>query len=388
MNIALAAFLFAQPQTVDPAKLQALVEQAKKRDSNALIVYVDGKKVVDETFGHPVEPIEAMSCTKSIVSLAAGLLLEEGKLPSLDATVHDFFPSYTGGGKEKVTVRHLLTQTSGIRVYVEEESPNMSKDFLKDAMEAPLVSPPGTQFVYNNRGTNLLALVLAKAAGQRLDLYLQDRLFGPMDIKIGRWLLDDAGNAEGMAGCKILPSDFAKIGLMLANDGVWEGRQIIPKGWIEESTKVNAFSEKEGATYGCLWWPVGSGRALSMTNSALIGWWSQGGDSFSKELRHKLEPLTDHPYATEADFLAAVQKVIGKGRDFRTVYKQAHPLGKEWNEWIDTAPYVGYSAQGYLGNYLVVLPKEHVVAVRMNTYGHKIDSWTEFPLDVAALVKR
>ncbi|AIE84877.1 serine hydrolase domain-containing protein [Fimbriimonas ginsengisoli] len=388
---AIAISTFLRGSEIDAKKLQALVERARKTDSSALVVYADGKKVVVETFGWAVKPIHCMSATKSIVSLAVGILIAEGKLESVDVPVSRFYPGYTGGGKEAITIRHLLTHSSGIRANETTEDIYSSSDFVKNALDAPLAAPPGTAYFYNNRAVNLLAGVVGKAAGEPLDLFLDKRLFKPLGIVDYHWAKDPVGNPQGMSGLAILPNDLAKIGLMLAAGGVWEGKTVVPQAWIDESTRVTPLSEQWGQPTGFLWWGVPTSWKLSITYYTLQRWKQEAPESIVERLR----PLENRVYDNQATAISAVRKLLGPGRDFRTMLPLLKSLGNPPSAYSpkvdrgDAGPYPGFYAQGFLGNYLVVLPKVNIVAVRMNAADPKkkgpLDPFDDFVESVLAL---
>ena len=132
------------------------------------MIVKNGRLVADWDFGQPRGPIEAMSATKSIVSLTIGRLIDSGKIKSLDQPVSDFYPEWKQGRKKLITVRHLLSQTSGL-----QNEPNTtveiypSPDFVQLALAAELSDDPGSRFSYNNKAVNLLAGIVQRASGTR-----------------------------------------------------------------------------------------------------------------------------------------------------------------------------------------------------------------------------
>ena len=142
---------------LDPAALEAIRKRAQEADSDAVVIVKDGQLVADWDFGRERGPIEAMSATKSIVSLAIGRLVGSGKIKSLDQPVCDFYPEWKQGRKKLITVRHLLNHTSGIQSERVTTEINASPDFVQLALAAELSSDPGSTFNYNNKAVNLLA---------------------------------------------------------------------------------------------------------------------------------------------------------------------------------------------------------------------------------------
>ncbi len=280
---------------IDAGALAALVAAAEKSRSSALVLLANGKLVGQWYFGGATRRIESMSGTKSMVQLAVALLLQEGRIASLDQPVAQFFPEradWQTGDKARVTIRMLLNHTSGLFGEVTTTDIYATADFVAYSLATELTSAPGTHFFYNNRGANLLSGIVERAAGQPLDDYLRARLFKPLGIRDVSWSHDLAGHAVGMSGMQIHPLDWAKIGQLLLDGGVGQGRQIISSALLSEATKP---SQPYRATYGLLWW-----------------------------LKY------DEATAPEAARI----------------------------------PY-GFCAEGYLGQYLLVLPRQKLVAVRM-----------------------
>lgn len=239
---------------IDRAALDALVDAARAANSDALVVLRDGEVVFESSFGQPIAPIESMSVTKSVVNLALGHLYTEGKITSLDQPVHHYFPEWKQGRKQAITLRHLLSHTSGlqnVRHTGVEIYP--SPDFVRLALAAELSDAPGERFAYNNKALNLIPAITQQLTGKRIDDYLRDGLFKELGITRFTWSLDAAGNAHGMSGLQILPADLAKLGQLMLQKGRWEGRVLIREDWIDESLRpVHA----NGENAGLLWWRI------------------------------------------------------------------------------------------------------------------------------------
>ena len=149
--------------------LDSLYYYVEKTHSEAIIIQQNGKLIGEKYFGigHPDTLIEAMSCTKSIVGLAAVCLLDDGFLDSLDTPVYHYYPEWKQGKKQLITLRHLLNMTSGM-----QNVPNTgveiypSPDFVQLALAAELSDDPGKRFSYNNKSLNLMAGIFRQATGK------------------------------------------------------------------------------------------------------------------------------------------------------------------------------------------------------------------------------
>lgn len=236
---------------VDSAALARFVDAAGRSHTSALVVMLDGDVVGEWYSGGSSRRIEAMSATKSVLSLAVGRLLELGLLESIDVPVHLFYQEWADGPYAEITVRHLLSHTSGIESPLPTTPIYGSEDFVRFALESPLVAVPGTEFQYNNSATNLLAGLIGRVAGQRMDRFLADELFAPLGIEDFSWSLDASGNPHGMAGLQIHARDLARLGQLVLQGGEWKGQRLVSTHWIERSTRLaSPLSE----TAGFLWW--------------------------------------------------------------------------------------------------------------------------------------
>jgi len=235
---------------VDRTELNALVQRARELDTDALVILKDGRPLLEKWFHGSPRPIETMSVTKSVVWLAIARLVTVGKIKSLDEPVHTWFPEWRHGSKRKVTLRHLLTQTSGIKGDMDTREIYFARDFVRLALEAPLAAAPGEKFVYNNKATNLLAGVVERVSGKRLDDYLRDEIFTPLGITRFEWTHDRSGNPHASSGLRLRPDDLAKLGQLMLDEGDWNGREIIAARWIREAIRPS----ERNARYGQLWW--------------------------------------------------------------------------------------------------------------------------------------
>lgn len=259
---------------VDAAALDTLRLRALQAKSDALWVQIDGEPVAAEYFNTPRTPIELMSCTKSVINLLIGMLIDDGKIASVDEPVTTWFPEFVdapagaperaGGAKldaaaraerASVTLLHLLTHTSGLAADATTEKIYASPDFVKFAVESALQTAPGTAFFYNNVACNLVAGIIEKASGQKADDFARERLFEPLGITEFGWTRDATGNPHGMAGCQLHAEDLARIGQLVLQRGVWEGERLISEAWLDASMRP-AFPQLGGgaAICGRLWW--------------------------------------------------------------------------------------------------------------------------------------
>jgi len=349
------AFEPAPPGAVDARALAELLKEAEAHRTSGLVVLRDGKLVGEWYFGQRKQRIEAMSATKSIVSLAVGLLIDDGKIESLDAPVSRFFPEWKGTLKEGITLRQLMSHTSGLEARRTTEDIYPQADFVRSALDAPLAAPPGTAFSYNNQAVNLLAGAVSAAAGEPIDEYLRHRLFAPLGIDDVTWSRDRAGNRHGMSGLQIHPMDFARIGQMLLDGGTWNGRRIVSAPWIEAS----ALRPSQGfdPLCGLLWWRTQRANRY-LIDEPLIAQLREA--RFGERSISKLQPLVGRAIE-ETRFRDELRQRLRNFEISRLerILAERH-LGKPLPDEI-----FGYSARGSLGQVLLVVPKYRLVVVRM-----------------------
>jgi CubicO group peptidase (beta-lactamase class C family) len=195
-------------------------------------------------------PMYAMSTTKSITGLLVGMLIEDGKIESIDEPVCNTIDEWCAGDKAQVTIRHLLSMTSGL-ARMRTGGVGSVGDKNPYVISLDLTYEPGTRWDYSNEGVQLLSPILDHAAGQPIQDYAHERLFRPLGMMDTRLHTDQAGHAWTHADMETTPRDLARIGLMMLNGGTWRGERIISEEWIEQSTRPSQNLNEE---YGLLWW--------------------------------------------------------------------------------------------------------------------------------------
>ncbi len=368
-SIGLQAVCVGQNQIKKDA-LDRLVDEAQKAHSDALVVWKDGKPYGEWYFGKSPRKIEAMSATKSVVNLAIGKLITDGKIKPMDQPVSDFYPEWKQGRKKAITIKQLLNHTSGLQNFPQADLEIYpSPDFVQLALTAELTDEPGAVFSYNNKAVNLLAGIVQKASGKRMDSYIRDEIFAPLGVTDYSWALDKAGNPSAMAGLQILPSDFAKIGQLVLNKGKWAGQQIIAESWFDLSLQPGQTQRPE---CGLLWWLIPDHITYIIDDDQISQLAAKG---------------------VNADFIAKVRLLKGSYDSRSALHAAAQKaFGERWQEQIMSAlgshagnltrrevgkNIIGYYAEGYLGQYLVIIPGKNVIVVRMikgfDGYNEKTD---------------
>lgn len=195
-------------------------------------------KVVSEGYYPPYSKESAhvlYSMSKSFTATALGFAIAEGKI-SLDDSVSDFFPEYDKKGKSKdIKVRHLVSMTAGKFVTMTKARNN--KDWIKIFFDAPAIAKPGELFFYVNDNFYLMSAIISKVYGVTLVDFLYPRLFEPLGIEKPVWEVDKFGYAAGGWGLYLSIEDQAKVLYCYSQNGMYNGKQVIPAEWVEQATK-------------------------------------------------------------------------------------------------------------------------------------------------------
>ncbi len=206
------------------------------------------------------------SVTKSIVGLLYGIALEEGLVPPPEAVLVDQFPDYpdliADPDRRRMLVEHALAMRLGTEwnedlPYSDPRNSEIAMELAPDryrfVLDRPFVKKPGTWWDYNGGATALIAYLIERGSGQTLKDFATERLFQPIGIDSVDWIQGKDGIYSAASGLRLTPRDLAKIGQLVLNGGRWQGQQVVPDAWLEESFKrrTTLFS---GIKYGYHWW--------------------------------------------------------------------------------------------------------------------------------------
>ena len=345
-------------QDLNQHMMDSIIKLSENTNSNALLVYQKGKPVYKNYFGKPVEKIEAMSATKSVVSIAMGVLLDKKFIDSLDQAVYTIYPEWNQGNKKLITIRHLLEHTSGIQnVPNAGQEVEIAPDIVQLALCAELDDAPGSKYSYNNKSSNLLSGIIEKTSGLKLDKFLSKYVFDDMGIKDFAWRTDDKGNPYGMAGLLIYPEDLAKIGTLVLNRGMWNGQQLLSESWIKEMLTPSANHQN----FGYEWWLTYEIQYVAVD------------DAFLASIKDKTDEVTFLLLQKLKGNYNRMQEIGVKAREIYSP-EELKLVGKVMqsvppSNWrIENKGKIkNYSASGYLGQYLIIIPEKDLIIVRMIT---------------------
>lgn len=260
----------------DPAKLDEVAAAAEAGGSNCLVVVRDGKIVEEDYWNGTDESTaqEVFSATKSYTSVLVGIAQDEGKL-SIDQPASTYITEWQGTPSESVTIRNLLSNDSGRYYEFENDYFKMAAaapDKTQFAIDLTQADPPGTVWEYNNSAIQTLDRVLLKATGESPTDFAATELLDPIGMTDSTMTKDPAGNTRTFMGLQSTCRDMARFGVLMLNEGNWDGEQIVSQEWVEESTGKR--SQDLNGSYGYLWWlnregpQRGSGQATGGAGGA------------------------------------------------------------------------------------------------------------------------
>jgi len=246
------------------------IEGGRYGEVHSVLILIDGDLVLEAYFGgHERDERRALySITKSFLSTLIGIAIDEGRIRSVREPVLGFFPEYPDitnldARKRALTIQHLLTMTAGLQwneLSLPYDDPNndyrrylASSDRVKYALGLRMVHAPGTRFSYNTALSQILSVILSRATGMSAAEYAKVKLFEPLDILDWSWTAYDSEASVGGAGLYLRSVDIAKLGQLYLQNGVWDGRQVVPASWVQASTTSHVAIDR-WQDYGYQWW--------------------------------------------------------------------------------------------------------------------------------------
>ena len=299
------------------AKAVGRIYQGKYKEVHSMLIFKDEKLVLEEYFnGHKYKwdaPYhhgewvawdktmlhDVKSVTKSITSTCIGIAIDHGFIESVHQSIFDYLPDHqhlNRGGKDKITIEHLLTMTSGL-AWDEWGAPLSSptndiiglwfncNDQISCILERQLVNEPGTSFTYSGGNMIVLGEIIRNATKMAIDEFSGEYLFEPLGIDSANWSIQyENGVIEAAGSLEMTSRDMAKIGVTFLNKGVWNGKRIISEHWVEKNATsypgnhaINIPGVASGRNdYSYSWWIKSypkSGKRISMFNAG--GWGGQ-----------------------------------------------------------------------------------------------------------------
>lgn len=261
---AVVAWSTASPSKVglDPKKLEAGAKQLAAHPRARAFLVVRSGSLAWERYFHGAGPHESRnvhSASKSLLGALVGIAIKEDELTGVDHLVAkpfgDLLPT-APDRRRTLTVEHLLTMTTGLswREDVTEYRIERRSNWVRAILHLRSVHPPGRKFHYSTGATHVLSAVLTRSTGEATHVYARKRLLEPLGVTVDRWgCHDPQGYDSGGCNVYLTPRELARFGQLFAQGGKWEGRQLVPAKWIEESWRARQKVDRR-RSYGYLWW--------------------------------------------------------------------------------------------------------------------------------------
>ena len=215
----------------------------------------------------------SFSVAKSFTSTLVGAAIKDGYIKSIDDKVSDYIPDLKGSVYDDVTIKQLLTMTSGVKWNEDYADPKSDVALFNAHKAEPGVDvtvsymrklkrevPPGTKWVYKTGETNLIGVLVSSATKKNLSDYLAEKVWRPFGMEQdASWLL--GSTSHEISGCCMQAStrDFARFGLFMLGGGMAEGKSVLPEGWIAAATTKRADIGDAEFGYGYQWWTMNDG---------------------------------------------------------------------------------------------------------------------------------
>lgn len=207
------------------------------------------------------------SVAKSVTSTLVGAAIKDGYIESIDDAVTTYIPGLRGSAYDDVSIRHLMTMTSGVRwteaytdpnsdiarFYAEPVEPGLNAT-VSYMRKLPAEAEPGTKWVYKTGETHLIGVLVSSATGQTLADYLSEKIWKPYGMELSAsWHIDRSDHE--LAGCCLQVSlrDYARYGQLVLDGGRIDGQSIVPDGWFDAATRTQVMGSNDRG-YGYQWW--------------------------------------------------------------------------------------------------------------------------------------
>ena len=228
------------------------------------------------------------SVSKSVMSALIGIAIARGELPGTESTLGELLPHrhFADAAVKDVLLEHLLTMTAGIDweedvSYFSLENDATAAEAMDDwvgyLLSKPMTIEQGTFFDYNSAASQALSEILATATGVPTDAYAKQHLFDPIGIHDYHWNSAPEGHANASHGLFLSAPDLARFAWLFAQNGQWQGKQIIPADWVTRSSNswIPVYPDQpDGLGYGYQWWVY---RHKTESGPKMYGGWGWGG---------------------------------------------------------------------------------------------------------------
>lgn len=248
-----------ESQNINSAKVQKIIDLSFLDQSTLGVVIIKNGKIIGEKYADGYSDIShgtSWSMAKSYYAALIGISIEKGEIDSLDDNVGKYL-DYYNDERSKITIRDLLDMSSGLD-FPDHEHEKMffQTNHLEYAKAVGVEKDAGLKWEYNNVNSMIIGDILFSVTGIKADKLLSERIFEPIGMKDYKLWKDESGNVLTYCCVDMSAQEYSKFGLLFARNGNWNGRQIIPKNFIDETFRVvwgfSPDSPKRG--YSLHWW--------------------------------------------------------------------------------------------------------------------------------------
>jgi CubicO group peptidase (beta-lactamase class C family) len=248
----------ASVASIDPSALQRARDYAAANRSSAFLVWRDGVLEESSYFGETLatSTLTSRSLAKPMTAIAVGRAIALGRIRSLDQPVADFVPEWRDDERRRlILVRHLLDMRSGFLPQSMSPDPAhiLNRAYLHPRhdeiiiREYPVVDAPGSRYEYNNASSEMVAVLIERATGRRYAEFISSEILQPIGAPGGQVWVNRPGGVAHSGCCLMLPAEaWLRLGILLSTDGVWQGKRLLPVGYVNEMRRPT----RENPYYG------------------------------------------------------------------------------------------------------------------------------------------
>lgn len=352
--------------------IDSIQRLAESTLSDELVIVRDGRIV--HHWRHPDfrdTLFNPQSVTKAVAALGVGLLLDDGRIPSLDLALRDVFPALDTPDKSALTLRMLMAHTSGIAAGRGEAQFRGQGDVEAFILGQPMAEPAGTTFRYNNLGAQLMGQVVQARSGQPLARLLESRVFLPLCIRQWTWDHDARGATYAYSRVHLRAVDLAAIGQLMLDGGAWRGSRVLSAAAVDTLTHLHGARgvPLAATSFAASWMWSGDDRVV-LDRAWLARLEATSASPALREAARRLVVDTAaRAYPTTA-FKAVLDTAFGSTAQNSTMPRWYRETSGRADPERVRGPARLVMHSGSWGQYLLVYPETRTVVVRYASWQH------------------
>ncbi|MEO1437684.1 MAG: serine hydrolase [Bacteroidota bacterium] len=272
--------------TIHPDVLKELSQYAGDRQTSALLILHKGQLVLEDYFGdtNRESTTNSMSMAKTIIGILIGSAIEDGLIDSEKDFAAKYLEEWAKDERNQITIEDLLYMQSGLLndgnssdLFSDVVNLYMGTNAEKTALQIPAEIPPATEYDYNNANTQLLGILLERVTGKPIEEYASEKIWQPLGAHKAEWWLDRQNGMPKTFCCFFATAqDWARLGQLFLQNGLWEGKSIISESWLKKMTTQSAI-ERDYGLHMWLMYEDGGWRAKGRTEPFSKKTWAING---------------------------------------------------------------------------------------------------------------